>query len=66
MGRKALSAGIADREAVAAIIRIPGGSFRLLQRPLSQIERILILNRLKAVTLNVVEAARESSVIGTA
>jgi len=41
-----------------------GGNFRLLNRLLTQIERILEINALQQVTKTVVEAARESLVIG--
>ena len=48
---------------MAAIIRITGGNFWLVNRLLTHI-RILEINALQQVTITVVEAARESLVIG--
>jgi hypothetical protein len=53
-----------DSEAIAAIVRITGGNFRVLQRLFAQIGRLLTLNGLHTVTKEVVEAARECLIIG--
>jgi hypothetical protein len=53
-----------DPETIALIIRITGGDFRLLNRRLTHIQRILEIDTLKEVTKAVVAAARESLVIG--
>ncbi len=54
----------ADAEAFAAIVRTTSGNFRLLERLFTQIERLLAINNLQVMTTAVVEAARESLVIG--
>jgi DNA transposition AAA+ family ATPase len=58
--------GLNDEDVLATIIRITGGNFRLLHRLLTQIARLVEINALSRVTREVVEAARESLVIGTA
>ena len=51
-------------EVIASLIRMTGGTFRLLTRLLTQIERVLNVNNLHLVSTEVVEAARDSLVIG--
>jgi Cdc6-like AAA superfamily ATPase len=46
------------------VIRVTNGNFRLLHRLLTQIERILEINSRIVLTKGVVEAARETLVIG--
>ena len=53
-----------DSAPAASIIRSTGGNFRLLNRLLTQVERILAINDLPSVTKKVVAAARENLVIG--
>jgi hypothetical protein len=51
---------------IATLIRMAEGKFRLLHRLLTQIGRVMEINVLDKITRAVVEAARESLVIGTA
>jgi DNA transposition AAA+ family ATPase len=53
-----------DAEAVATVARITAGNFRLVHRLFAQIQRILRINDLNTITREVVEAARETLLIG--
>ena len=53
-----------DAEALATIVRITAGNFRVIHRLLMQIQRILEINHLQTVTKEVVEKARERLVLG--
>ncbi|MDP9013601.1 MAG: ATP-binding protein [Pseudomonadota bacterium] len=57
-------AGTPNAKAIATIARITGGNFRLLHRLLVQIERVLKINKLTAITVDVIDAARSMLVIG--
>ena len=59
-----MSLPVLDSEAVTSVIRITGGNFRLFERLLTQIERIIEIDTLSQVSKDVVEAARESLVNG--
>ena len=51
-------------EVIASLIRMTAGNFRLDTRLLTQIQRVLSVNDLHLVSNAVVEAARDSLVIG--
>jgi len=56
--------GIGHATAIATIVRITGGNFRLVDRLVTQIESIQALNKLDLLTPEVVDAAREALLIG--
>ena len=53
-------------EVIARLIRITSGNLRLLTRLLTQVERVLSVNDASEVSVQIVEAARDSLVIGQA
>lgn len=53
-----------DQEALLAMIQISRGNFRLLNRLIKQILRIMQVNQIKTVTKEIIYGARECLVIG--
>ncbi len=53
-----------DNEALASLVRMTHGNFRLIGRLLTQVQRILEINGLSLISKEVIEAARENLVIG--
>ena len=64
LGLKLDLSDFTDTEALAAMVQITAGNFRLIQRLFAQIERILDINHLQTITKEVVGAARANLVIG--
>ena len=63
-GNETDDGGIGHATAIATIVRMTGGNFRLVDRLVTQIERIQKLNRLDGLTPEVVDAARQALLIG--
>jgi DNA transposition AAA+ family ATPase len=55
---------LSETAVLAAMMRMTGGNLRLLHRLLTQIARLVDINALSSVTTEIVEAARETLVIG--
>jgi hypothetical protein len=55
-----------DVETVSAVVRITGGNFRLIERLMTQVARVMDINQLDALDPDVVHAARQMLVVGAA
>jgi|GEM_PF-3212835 len=53
-----------DAQAIAAIARVTRSNFRLLERLIPQIQRVLKINELDTITNDVIEGAQSTLVIG--
>jgi DNA transposition AAA+ family ATPase len=61
-----LPALVPSPDVIGAVVRLTRGNFRLLVRLLTQMERVVAINGLETLSLDVVETARENLVIGQA
>ena len=52
-------------ETANAVTQITGGNFRLIERLMTQIARVMSINQLETITPDVVHAARQILVIGS-
>ena len=59
-----LPEGTLTPEVIARLIRITSGNLRLLTRLLTQVERVLSVNDASEVSVQIVEAARDSGRLG--
>ena len=57
---------LSDPEVIATIVRLIDGNFRLVLRLLEEIVRIFEVNQADQITLDAIDRARETLVIGTA
>ena len=65
LGRTYNTADPADTESANAITTITGGNFRLIERLMTQIARVMAINQLDTIGPEVVHAARQMLVVGT-
>jgi len=52
-------------EAANTVTRITGGNFRLIERLMTQVGRLIQINQLDQITPDVIHAARQMLVVGT-
>ena len=64
LGRTLDPEDFTDAQAIATIVRLTRGNFRLLERLFPQIERVLKINELDTITNDVIEAAASTLVVG--